>query len=141
MAVATTTRDYSLTGRDARLAVENGLSEAQWYVYSIPRKELKDMMKRKDSPALRDTALISNDSQQTLLVFVSRDVLLPAKDGSRGSGSRRRALRRGIRADFDPIAVMRELGEMVLVGKSVQYVNRIQVAAGVGKNSTPSPRR
>ena len=89
-----------------------------------------------DNQALRDTALISNDSQQTLLVFVSRDVLLPAKNGTAAAGSRRRALRRGIRADFDLIAVMRELGEMVLVGKSVQYVNRIQVTAGAGRNST-----
>jgi fatty acid desaturase len=57
MATAATKRDYSLTGRDARLAVENGLSAAQWYACSIPRKDLKDMMKRKDGPALRDTAL------------------------------------------------------------------------------------
>jgi len=88
-----------------------------------------------DNQALRDSALISNDSQQTLLVFVSRDVLLPPKDGTAGAGSRRRALRRGIRADFDPISVMRELGEMVLVGKSVQYVNRIQITAGTQNKS------
>ena len=57
MAVAATKRDYSLIGRDAKLAVEKGLSAAQWYACSIPRKELKDMMKRKDGPALRDTAI------------------------------------------------------------------------------------
>jgi hypothetical protein len=35
---------------------------------------------------------------------------------------------------------MRELGEMVLVGKSVQYVNRINVTAGAGKNPVrPGP--
>jgi hypothetical protein len=89
-----------------------------------------------DNQALRDSALISNDSQQSLLVFVSRDVLLPPKDGTVGARNRRRALRRGIRADFDPIEVMRELGEMVLIGKSVQYVNRIQVTAGAEKGST-----
>jgi hypothetical protein len=57
MAVAATKRDYSLTGRDASLSIENGLSAAQWYACPIPRKDLKDMMKRKDGPALRDTAL------------------------------------------------------------------------------------
>ena len=98
---------------------------------AFPDKSLSQMVAL-DNQALRDSALISNDSQQSLLVFVSRDVLLPAKNG--GASDRRRALRRGIRADFDPIQVMRELGEMVLVGKSVQYVNRIQVTAGAEKN-------
>jgi hypothetical protein len=101
---------------------------------AFPDKTLSQMVAL-DNQALRDSALISNDSQQSLLVFVSRDVLLPAKDGTVGARNRRRALRRGIRADFDPIEVMRELGEMVLVGKSVQYINRIQVTAGVEKNS------
>lgn len=57
MSVAAANRDYSLIGRDAKLAVEKGLSAAQWYACSIPRKELKNMMKRKDGPALRDTFL------------------------------------------------------------------------------------
>jgi fatty acid desaturase len=57
MAVEITPRDYSLIGLDARLAVETGLSAAQWYACPIPRKQLKDLMKRKDGPALRDTAI------------------------------------------------------------------------------------
>jgi fatty acid desaturase len=57
MTVAATKRDYSLIGRDTQLAVEKGLAAAQWYACSIPRKELKEMMKRKDGPALRDTAI------------------------------------------------------------------------------------
>ncbi len=57
MAIAATKRDYSLIGRDTQFAVEKGLAAAQWYACSIPRKELKDMMKRKDGPALRDTAI------------------------------------------------------------------------------------
>lgn len=50
-------RDYSLIGRDARLAVETGLSAAEWYHTDIPRKEIKELMKREDQPAIRDTIL------------------------------------------------------------------------------------
>jgi fatty acid desaturase len=52
-----TKRDYSLIGRDARLAVETGLAAAQWYHTEIPRKQMKELMKRSDVPAIRDTAL------------------------------------------------------------------------------------
>lgn len=52
-----TARDYSLIGRDAQLAEVNGFAAAEWYSCSIPRKELKELMKRSDGPALRDTAL------------------------------------------------------------------------------------
>ena len=57
MTVVATERDYSLFGRDTKLAEEKGLASAQWYSCSVPRKELKNMMKRSDGPALRDTAI------------------------------------------------------------------------------------
>lgn len=57
MAAPAAKRDYRLTGPDAALAVAQGLSEAQWYACALPRRALKDMMRRKDGPALRDTAL------------------------------------------------------------------------------------
>ncbi len=57
MPAQVTRRDYSLIGRDAKLAVESGLSAAQWYACQIPRKELKALMQRKDGPAIRDTLL------------------------------------------------------------------------------------
>jgi fatty acid desaturase len=50
-------RDYSLIGLDAKLAVETGLSAAQWYACPIPRKQLKELMKRSDGPAIRDTLI------------------------------------------------------------------------------------
>lgn len=50
-------RDYSLVGRDTKRAEENGLAAAQWYQCPITRKELKELMKRSDGPALRDTAI------------------------------------------------------------------------------------
>lgn len=50
-------RDYSLVGRDSRLAVETGLAAAEWYHTDIPRKQMKELMKRSDGPAIRDTAI------------------------------------------------------------------------------------
>jgi fatty acid desaturase len=52
-----TKRDYSLLGRDAQAAVETGLSAAEWYHTDIPRKQMKDLMRREDGPAIRDTAI------------------------------------------------------------------------------------
>jgi fatty acid desaturase len=48
-------RDYSLTGRDAALAVETGLAAAEWYHTDVPRKQMKELMQRSDGPAIRDT--------------------------------------------------------------------------------------
>jgi fatty acid desaturase len=50
-------RDYSLLGRDASASVANGLSAAEWYHTEVPRKQMKDLMKREDGPAIRDTAI------------------------------------------------------------------------------------
>lgn len=50
-------RDYSLTGPGSRAAIENGLASAQWYHSEVPRKTMKELMKRSDGPALRDTAI------------------------------------------------------------------------------------
>lgn len=51
-------RDYSLLGEDSRRAVENGLAAAEWYHTDIPRKEMKALMAREDSPAIRDTIIL-----------------------------------------------------------------------------------
>lgn len=50
-------RDYSLTGPSARHAVEAGLVAAEWYHSDVPRKVMKQLMKRRDGPALRDTII------------------------------------------------------------------------------------
>jgi fatty acid desaturase len=52
-----TKRDYSLVGRDAQRAIEIGLSAAEWYHTDIPRKQMKELMKRDDGPAIRDTLI------------------------------------------------------------------------------------
>ena len=53
----TSISDYTLTGRRARQAVEAGLAAAEWYHTDVPRKEMKELMQRRDGPAIRDTIL------------------------------------------------------------------------------------
>lgn len=50
-------RDYALLGADGEAAVARGLASATWYQSPVPRKEMKELMRRSDGPALRDTAL------------------------------------------------------------------------------------
>lgn len=52
-----TKRDYGMLGHDARLANAAGLKSAAWYHSDIARKDMKDLMKRVDGPAIRDTIL------------------------------------------------------------------------------------
>jgi len=48
-------RNYSLIGGDAKF--ECGLATTEWYAAPIPRKRLKELMRRKNGPAIRDTLL------------------------------------------------------------------------------------
>jgi fatty acid desaturase len=57
MPVEMTKRDYSLIGRDAKLAEARGLASAEWYASPISRQRLKELMRRRDGPAIRDTLL------------------------------------------------------------------------------------
>jgi fatty acid desaturase len=50
-------RDYSLTGPEAALALAAGLASAEWYHSDVPRKVMKDLMQRRDGPAIRDTVI------------------------------------------------------------------------------------
>lgn len=50
-------RDYSLIGPSSKRAAEQGLVAAEWYHTEIPRKRIKELMRRKDGPAIRDTIL------------------------------------------------------------------------------------
>ena len=50
-------RDYSLLGRDAQYAEEHHLASATWYQAPIPRKRLKELMQRRNGPAIRDTII------------------------------------------------------------------------------------
>lgn len=49
--------DYSLVGKDTALAIEKGLAEATWYTSPVPRQTLRELLERRDGPALRDTCI------------------------------------------------------------------------------------
>src|ERR1022692_1487203 len=49
--------DYSLTGVNSSLAVEKGLAEADWYQCAVPRETMRELLERRDGPAIRDTML------------------------------------------------------------------------------------
>jgi fatty acid desaturase len=54
---ASSKRDYSLTGPSTRRAIEAGLAAAEWYHTEVPRKVMKELIQRRDGPAIRDTIL------------------------------------------------------------------------------------
>src|SRR3954467_8215864 len=49
--------DYSLTGEETKRAIERGLAEAEWYQCPVPRATLRQLLERRDGPAIRDTIL------------------------------------------------------------------------------------
>jgi fatty acid desaturase len=50
-------RDYGMLGREAGEAVKAGLKSAEWYHSDVARKDMKELMKRVDGPAIRDTII------------------------------------------------------------------------------------
>jgi len=48
---------YSLAGRENQAAVEAGLAGADWFRSDVPRKRMKELMRRSDYPAIRDTVI------------------------------------------------------------------------------------
>ncbi len=49
--------DYSLVGEEATLAVDRGLADAQWYTSPIPKEKMRELLERRDGPAVRDTLI------------------------------------------------------------------------------------
>ena len=54
---ATRLTDYSLVGKDTSLAIERGLAEAIWYTSPVPKETMRQLLQRRDGPAIRDTLL------------------------------------------------------------------------------------
>ena len=50
-------RDYSLIGVEAPMAIEKGLADAEWYQTPIPREKMRELLIRKDWPAIRDSII------------------------------------------------------------------------------------
>jgi len=57
VAKLTRVRDYSLVGPDTALAIEHGLAEATWYTSPVCKEKLRELLRRRDWPAIRDTIL------------------------------------------------------------------------------------
>lgn len=55
--MAAQVRDYGLLGPEGEAARARGLGSAIWYSSPVPRKRMKELMRRKDGPAIRDTLL------------------------------------------------------------------------------------
>ena len=51
------TNDYSLVGKNSTLAIEKGLADARWYASPVPKARMRELLKRRDGPAIRDTLI------------------------------------------------------------------------------------
>ena len=80
-----------------------------------------------DTRALRDSVIVPNNLSQRMLVFISREVVecRSRKHRAKSPGD----LRIAHASDFNPAAVMNALGNLVLVGKGIGYVNRVRVVS------------
>ena len=87
--MTTSERDYSLLGESGRRAVDTGLASAEWYHSDVPRKTMKELMKRTDGPAIRDTII--------WLGSWSSSPLQPLSSGRAVVGSIFSRLRRAVR--------------------------------------------
>ena len=52
-----THKDYSLLGERADQAVQKGLADAKWYASPIPKDKMRELLERRNGPAIRDTLL------------------------------------------------------------------------------------
>src|SRR5271155_2952814 len=48
---------YSLAGPENQAAVAAGLAGGRWFRSDVPRQRMKELMRRSDYPAVRDTAI------------------------------------------------------------------------------------
>jgi Na+-transporting NADH:ubiquinone oxidoreductase subunit F len=49
--------EYSLTGKTTVEAIRRGLAEAKWYASPVPKEKMRELLERKDGPAIRDTLI------------------------------------------------------------------------------------
>jgi Na+-transporting NADH:ubiquinone oxidoreductase subunit F len=49
--------DYSLVGSNTAAAIEKGLAEATWYTSPVPKEQMRELLQRRDGPAIRDTLI------------------------------------------------------------------------------------
>lgn len=50
-------KNYSLIGPESLSAIRKGLAEATWYQPPVPRHKMRELLMRRDGPAIRDTIM------------------------------------------------------------------------------------
>ncbi len=50
-------KDYSLLGEESLKAVQSGLAEAVWYTAPVPRDKMRELLVRRNGPAIIDTLI------------------------------------------------------------------------------------
>ena len=50
-------RDYSLVGPSTLEAIQQGLAEATWYQSPVPKEQMRQLLQRRNGPAIRDTLI------------------------------------------------------------------------------------
>ncbi len=49
--------DYSLVGKNTTVAKQKGLADAKWYTSPVPKEKMRELLERRDGPAIRDTMI------------------------------------------------------------------------------------
>ncbi|MGC4031674.1 MAG: fatty acid desaturase [Tepidisphaeraceae bacterium] len=49
--------DYSLVGKQSIEAIEKGLADATWYASPVPKPKMRELLQRRDGPAVRDSII------------------------------------------------------------------------------------
>jgi hypothetical protein len=99
---------------------------------------------RLDDQTLRDGLIVKNNSQIRTTVFVAKQLLDIARDEGVSDNAPSRYLReenkRNLDYRDDPQYVNLRLGEIVLIGQPIKYLNRLQVIkTAEGGPVTPPP--
>ncbi len=119
-----------------------------------------------DNRALRDSVTIPNNLSQKILVFISREIIMCASDETKSENKekkkqeeeaekikKRKSIgirtkevsqgcgdwRLGWKKDFDPQQIMERLGELVLVGRQITYLDRVRLVSTAEPMVTPPP--
>ncbi|MCI0488002.1 MAG: hypothetical protein L0229_15535 [Blastocatellia bacterium] len=106
----------------------------------VPDTTVKQLV-RLDDQMLRDGLIVKNNSQVRTLIFVPKKLLNLSRDSGKTDQGNPRKDDASVR-DWkdDPQYVNIKLGELVLVGQTIAYINRVQVVANSeGGPITPPP--
>ncbi len=95
---------------------------------------------RLDDQTLRDGLIIKNNSQVATLAWVPRKLLSLSSNSGRTDLDNPRKTEPVKNWHDDPLYVNRKLGELVIVGQAIAYLNRVQVInTSEGSGVTPPP--